>query len=276
MQIPLPDFFALHAPAHWRCVDLISDLHLHAQDEATFDAWRHYLDTTPADAVLMLGDVFEVWVGDDAALVAGSFEARCAAVLQAVALRKALYFMHGNRDFLVGVAFLSQCGVQFLADPCVLTLGGQRSLLSHGDALCLDDVDYMAFRAMVRTPAWQSAFLAQPLTERQRIARGLRTQSEARKATGAAYADVDAAAALAWLNAAQAQRMIHGHTHRPAEHAMGAAQTQAPKVGAQPALRHVLCDWDMQAAKPRAQVLRLSLPPDSAHAGLQVQRIDLC
>ena len=260
MQIPLPDFFELQAPTHWRSIDLISDLHLHAQDEATFAAWENYLKTTPADAVLMLGDVFEVWVGDDAALVADSFEAHCAAVLRAACTHKAVYFMHGNRDFLVGEAFLRSCGVQFLADPCVLTFGGQRSLLTHGDALCLDDVDYMAFRAMVRAPAWQSAFLAQPLAERQSIARGLRTQSEARKATGASYADVDAPAALAWLNAAQAQRMIHGHTHRPADHAMGPKQTQKPNSGEQATLRHVLCDWDLQAKPARAQVLRLGMP----------------
>jgi UDP-2,3-diacylglucosamine hydrolase len=260
VQIPLPDFFTLQAPTHWRCIDLISDLHLHAQDEATCVAWENYILTTPADAVLMLGDVFEVWVGDDAALVAGSFEAGCAAVLRAAAQHKALYFMHGNRDFLVGEAFLRSCGVQFLVDPCVVVFGGQRSLLTHGDALCLNDVDYMAFRAMVRTPDWQSAFLAKPLAERQMIARGLRAQSEARKATGAAYADVDAPAALAWLQAAQAQRLIHGHTHRPADHAIGPAQAQTPNGSEQPALRHVLSDWDMQAKPARAQVLRLAMP----------------
>jgi UDP-2,3-diacylglucosamine hydrolase len=278
MAIALPDFFALHAPTHWRSIDLISDLHLHAQDESTFLAWKQYLDTTPADAVLMLGDVFEVWVGDDVALAAGNFEARCAAVLRAAAQRTALYFMHGNRDFLVGDAFLSSCGVQFLADPCVLAFGGQRSLLTHGDALCLDDVDYMAFRAMVRTPLWQQAFLAKPLAERQTIARGLRAQSEARKASGAAYADVDTAAALAWLEAAPAQRLIHGHTHRPADHALRAAQAQAQAAAptANSEIRHVLSDWDMQAANPRAQVLRLTALPTACAIGLQVERINLC
>jgi UDP-2,3-diacylglucosamine hydrolase len=276
MTIALPDFFVLNAPAHWRSIDLISDLHLHPQDEATFLAWQQYLDTTPADAVLMLGDVFEVWVGDDAALVAGSFEARCGAVLRAASQRTALYFMHGNRDFLVGEAFLTSCGMQFLADPCVLAFGGQRSLLTHGDALCLDDVDYMVFRAMVRTPQWQQEFLAKPLAERQTITRGLRAQSEARKASGVAYADVDAAAALAWLEAAKAQRLIHGHTHQPADHALRAAQADAAKPTAKTEIRHVLSDWDLQAANPRAQVLRLTALPTTSAIGLQVERIHLC
>ena len=266
MQTPLPDFFELRAPPHWRSVDLISDLHLHVHDEATFNAWQHYLSTTPADAVLMLGDVFEVWVGDDAALVARSFEARCAAVLRASSTQKALYFMHGNRDFLVGEAFLRGCDVQFLADPTVLIFNGIRSLLTHGDALCLDDVDYMAFRAMVRTPDWQSAFLAKPLAERQTMVRSMRAQSEARKAKGTVYADVDAAAALSWLETSQTQQLIHGHTHRPAQHALGIGQKQ----------RYVLSDWDMLAAKPRAQVLRLSPLPLTCPIGLHVERINLC
>ena len=121
-------------------------------------------------------------------------------------------------------------------------------LLSHGDALCLDDVDYMQFRKQVRSPEWQQVFLAMPLAERQAIARGLRQQSEAKKQTGVDYADVDASTALQWLQAANASTLIHGHTHKPATHQLDAAHR----------LRVVLSDWDASATPPRAEVLRLT------------------
>jgi UDP-2,3-diacylglucosamine hydrolase len=251
----VPPVAELVAPAHWRTVDFISDLHLHASEPATFEAWRDHLDTTPADAVFMLGDLFEVWVGDDAvsadlAAPGASFDDRSAQVLGNAAGRLALFFMHGNRDFLVGQSLMDLCNVTLLADPTVLVFPAaapQRWLLSHGDALCLDDVDYMAFRAQVRSPAWQAAFLARPLAERQSIARGLRAQSEARKQSGADYADVNAPAARQWLAAAGAPTLIHGHTHRPATHDLGGGLS-----------RVVLSDWDLAATPPRAEVLRLS------------------
>jgi UDP-2,3-diacylglucosamine hydrolase len=137
--------------------------------------------------------------------------------------------------------------VQLLADPTVLTFAGQRWLLSHGDALCLGDVDYLAFRAQVRTPDWQRAFLARALAERQAIAQSLRAESEQRKRSGASYADVDRDAALDWLRAAAAPTLVHGHTHRPADHALDAGHR-----------RIVLTDWDLKARPPRAEALRLS------------------
>ena len=152
----------LDAAPHWRVVDFISDLHLQASEVATFDAWVRYLHNTPADAVFMLGDLFEVWVGDDAADEPGAFEARCAEVLRSAAQQRTLYFMHGNRDFLVGLRCLDRAGVALLDDPTVLHFAGQRWLLSHGDALCLDDVDYLRFRAQVRGADWQQQFLAHP------------------------------------------------------------------------------------------------------------------
>lgn len=256
MAQTVPPAAELQAPPAWRTVDFISDLHLQAGEPATFAAWQHYLQTTPADAVFILGDLFEVWVGDDVvgadlnadpSAANASFEARCAHALGQAARRLAVFFMHGNRDFLVGPALMAQCHSTLLADPTVLSFAGQRWLLSHGDALCLGDVDYLQFRQQVRSPAWQQAFLAKPLAERQAIARGLRQQSEARKQSGAVYADVDADAARQWLAAAQARTLIHGHTHKPAGHALG--------KGLQ---RVVLSDWDAQAAVPRADVLRLS------------------
>jgi UDP-2,3-diacylglucosamine hydrolase len=125
-------------------------------------------------------------------------------------------------------------------------------LLSHGDALCLGDVDYMQFRSQVRTDEWQRAFLARPLAERQAIARGLREQSEARKKSGVQYADVDTEAARQWLQAAASHTLIHGHTHKPAVHDLGGGYS-----------RVVLSDWDLAAPVPRAEVLRLTA------AGLQ-------
>lgn len=239
----------LHAPAHWQVVDFISDLHLQASEPQTLQAWEHYLAGTCADAVFILGDLFEVWVGDDG-LEGGDedarFEQHCVDILRAAAARHALYFMHGNRDFLFGHAAAHAARLTLLDDPTVLVFGEQRWLLTHGDALCLDDRDYLQFRAQVRSLDWQQAFLAQPLAQRRAIARNLRLESEQRKRSGMAYADVDPALAREWLRTAAAPNLIHGHTHKPADHVMGS--------GLQ---RHVLSDWDAAAQPPRAQVLRL-------------------
>lgn len=247
MTATVPRCEELAAPAHWRTVDFLSDLHLQASEPATLAAWRHYLQTTPADALFILGDLFEVWVGDDVLDEPGSFEARACALLQAASRRHALFFLHGNRDFLIGPGFARCTGATLLHDPTVLVWQGQRLLLSHGDALCLQDVDYQRFRQQARSPAWQQHFLAQPLAQRRAQARGIRAESEARKQSGAVYADVDAAAAAAWLQAARAATLVHGHTHRPGEHALG------PGLA-----RTVLSDWDLAAHPPRADVLRLS------------------
>jgi len=252
-SLTVPRMAELAAPPSWRTVDFISDLHLNADEPATFAAWQHYLQTTPADAVFILGDLFEVWVGDDAvsadfsASSKASFENRCAGALGQAASRLALFFMHGNRDFLIGSAFMALCNTTLLDDPTVLTFAGQRWLLSHGDALCLDDTAYMQFRQQVRSKAWQQAFLARPLAERLALARDMRRQSEARKRSGINYGDVDAAAARQWLEAAQARTLIHGHTHKPAVHDLGQGFS-----------RVVLSDWDAQAKMPRADVLRLT------------------
>ena len=234
------------APA-WRTVDFLSDLHLDPDHEATVQALAGYLAHTPADAIFLLGDLFEVWVGDDALAEPGSFESRCCALLAQAARQHALYFLHGNRDFLIGDGFARASGVALLPDPTVLAFAGQRWLLSHGDALCLDDVEYQRFRALARNPQWQSQLLARPLAERRAQGRSARSESEARKQTGAVYADVDGPAALQWLRAARADALIHGHTHLPADHVL------APGLA-----RHVLTDWDLEAAPPRAGVLRLT------------------
>ena len=243
----MPRFEELVAPSHWRTVDFLSDLHLQASEPDTLAAWHHYLQTTPADALFILGDLFEVWVGDDALDDPGSFESQACALLLAASRQRALFFLHGNRDFLIGPGFARHTGATLLHDPTVLVWQGQRLLLSHGDALCLDDVDYQRFRVQARSVQWQEHFLAQPLAQRRAQARGIRAESEARKQSGAVYADVDGPAAIAWLQAARATTLVHGHTHRPAEHPL------APDVR-----RVVLSDWDAAAHPPRADVLRLT------------------
>lgn len=239
-----PSIGLLTAPAAWLTVDLISDLHLQASESATFEAWRDYMACTPADAVLILGDLFEVWVGDDAA-AQDPFLQSCAEVLRQTAQRAHVAFMPGNRDFLVGPDYLGCCGVAPLTDPTLLELGEQRILLSHGDALCLDDKPYQAFRRQARSPQWQQDFLAKPLAERQEFARSLRALSESQKHEGMTFADADLEMSLFWLAQAQADCLVHGHTHRPADHALGSAQ------------RHVLSDWSLDHAPLRAQVFRL-------------------
>jgi UDP-2,3-diacylglucosamine hydrolase len=252
-------------PPGWRRIDFISDLHLHSGDPATVQAWRQYLGHHGADAVFILGDLFEVWVGDDATTASGaateaSFEAQAADILRAARRRCPLFFMHGNRDFLVGEALANACGVTLLDDPCLLAFGAESWLLSHGDALCLGDTDYLAFRAQVRSADWQTAFLAQPLADRRAIARGLRARSEAHKAAQRQWHDVDATAAQQALRTAGAHTLLHGHTHHPGEHRLGDGFR-----------RIVLSDWDLLAQPPRAQVLRLTLQPGGASP--QVHRL---
>jgi UDP-2,3-diacylglucosamine hydrolase len=128
------------APPAWTCIDFVSDLHLAADMPQTFEAFAAYLRSTSADAVFILGDLFDAWVGDDARHE--GFEAQCTALLAAAAQRRPLAFMVGNRDFLAGAAWVQACGMTALADPTLLVACGQRLLLTHGDALCLADMEY--------------------------------------------------------------------------------------------------------------------------------------
>lgn len=261
MNPAVPEFAELMAPQHWGTVDFISDLHLCESQPATFAAWQHYMQSTAADAVFILGDLFEIWVGDDIIRPDLSpqsarlnFEEQCALVLQAAGSRLDLLFMHGNRDFLVGSSMMAQCKARLLNDPTVLTFNQQRWLLSHGDMLCLADTRYLAFRDIVRQPQWQQEQLAKPLAERQAIGRQLRQESQHNQKNqrdDLAYADVDDGAAKVWLHAAQATTLIHGHTHQPADHDLGSGLGDHLK-------RIVLTDWDLSASPPRSEVLRLT------------------
>jgi UDP-2,3-diacylglucosamine hydrolase len=239
---------ALHhwrAGEDWRAIDFLSDLHLAENTPRTFEAFAAHLRGTDANAVVILGDLFEVWVGDDARQF--GFEADCAQVLADASAQRVVAFMAGNRDFLVGAEMLDACGVMHLPDPTLLHAFGEQVLLTHGDALCLSDTAYQQVRALVRSDPWQRDFLARTLPERRRIARGYREESQQNKMRKGTWVDLDKPAALASLEAAGSRRMIHGHTHMPAD------ETIAPGV-----TRHVLSDWDMDhpGSAPRAEVLR--------------------
>jgi UDP-2,3-diacylglucosamine hydrolase len=240
----------LTAPAQWRQVDLLSDLHLGPDTPRTLARLEQHLVGTPAQAVLLLGDIFEVWVGDDARHE--PFEGSVVRLLRDASRRLDLFFMHGNRDFLVGAELLANAGMIALPDPTVLDAFGQRWLLVHGDAQCLADTAYQAFRRQVRSPQWQAELLTQPLAARQALGRQMREGSRAAQAAQLMASDLDAAACRTLLDEAGATTMIHGHTHRPAEHDLGDGRQ-----------RVVLSDWDLDATAPRGDVIRLSA------AGLQ-------
>lgn len=243
--LALPALAEMAAEPGWRAIDFVSDLHLSDALPRTGRALFEHVRHTPADAVLILGDLFELWVGDDMAGLPA--EAALVAQLNAAAAGRAVFFMAGNRDFLVGSALMAAASMRGLHDPTVLQAFGRRVLLTHGDALCLADLPYQAFRREVRSPAWQQAFLARPLAERRRIADDIRAASQTRRQfDGDALADVDSAEAVRWMAAAHAGWLVHGHTHRPSDDLL------APGLQ-----RHVLTDWDLDGDR-RSGVLRLT------------------
>lgn len=257
------------APASWRCVDFISDIHLHPSLPENASAWARFLQSSEADAIFILGDLFDAWIGDD--LLADSensssenspqafdFERECVAHLRASSMQRSLYFMHGNRDFLIGPRFAEASGLSLLDDPSVLEFGGVRYLLSHGDELCWADTAYQAFRRTVRDPAWQTQFQSTSLAQRMAQAREMRARSEAFKANlkaqGQPWIDIDESAAVAWMNAQRCQHFIHGHTHEGRDHRIATQQGQG--------VRHVLPDWHMERSPPHGFALRLRLQPE--------------
>lgn len=253
------------AQDHWRRVDFISDLHLHPGEPDTHTAWARYMQKTNADALFILGDLFEVWVGDDLLDNPLGFESECVRIIRETARRLPVYYMVGNRDFLMGMRFADESHSIPIADPATLDFFGKRLVLSHGDAWCTDDVAYQSFRTTVRSSEWQSTFLAKPLPERLDIARHIRSQSEAKKPLGS-YADVDTASAEAALSAAKARTLIHGHTHQPATHGLPSG-----------AERWVLSDWHIKPPHtPRLEVLRLQTQPAMGEFSLSRLHPELC
>jgi UDP-2,3-diacylglucosamine hydrolase len=214
----------------------ISDLHLAEDRPATTERFARFLAGAAAgcDALYILGDLFEYWIGDDGLDL--PFPAQVAGLLRPVAAATPTFFMHGNRDFMVAARFGEECGVALLQDPTVIDLYGEPTVLLHGDTLCTGDQAYQDFRARVRDPAWQAAALRMPVAQRIAIARDLRAQSEgAKEGKVEAIMDVAPDAVERAFVASGCRRMIHGHTHRPARHEHVA--------GGHRCVRWVLPDW---------------------------------
>lgn len=210
----------------------ISDLHLDSSRPATIRALDTFLhDSIDADALYILGDLFDAWLGDDD-------DAPLARDITALLRRFSdagphLYLMQGNRDFLLGERLCQAVGATFVADPAVIDLYGTPTLLMHGDSLCTADVEYQSFRKMARDSAWQADLLSRSLAERRALAEHLRTVSkEASSNKAEDIMDVSPEAVQLELQTHGVKRLIHGHTHRPATHRAAAGE------------RWVLGDWD--------------------------------
>ncbi len=233
---------------------LISDLHLEPARPELTRAFLDFLRNTAshAGALYILGDFFNVWIGDD------DDAPLCLEVSRALKQLSDsgtyVYLLHGNRDFLMGEAWAKACGATLIHEPYLLEQHGAQFLLVHGDALCTRDTDYMAFRAMVRDHRWQGDFLARSLAERRAFAEQARARSKTMSSNKSSdIMDVTPEEVEALLSAHKVTTLIHGHTHRPAVHRLEDGRT-----------RIVLGDWDAQGwyvriEKGRAELLRFEL-----------------
>ena len=243
-QAAQADRITLSAPV------FISDLHLNAALPATLAGFDRFMaEVAPRHAELViLGDLFEYWAGDDDDDAIGQHVAAQLRRLANAGLR--VYLMHGNRDLLLGRAFCERAGALLLADPTVAQIGQAQVLLAHGDAWCTQDLDYMKFRGYVRNPAFQTQFLAKPLAARKDFIGEARAASEAGKAAKAMQImDVTPAEIEAAMRKAGVTRLIHGHTHRPQTHHFTLDDAAAE--------RWVLPDWDLDAATARGGYLSI-------------------
>ena len=222
----------------------IADLHLHTEEPAITAGFLHFLDgvAREADALYILGDLFEAWIGDDDP---NPLHQRVAAAIRAlVDSGVPCYFIHGNRDFLLGKRFARQSGMQLLPQEKVLNLYGRNVLIMHGDTLCTDDAGYQAFRAKVHQPWLQTLFLALPLFIRHRVAAKMRAGSRAANSSKSlAIMDVNQQAVIEAMEKHRVQWLIHGHTHRPAVHQLTANDA--------PAWRAVLGAWHSEGSMIR-------------------------
>lgn len=221
----------------------ISDLHLcesRPHITSVFLTWLTEVASN-ADALYILGDFFEYWAGDDA-ILDGFHQPIIQALQHLTQQHTQVYLMHGNRDFLIRDGFSKATGVQLLDDPTITHISGVQVLLSHGDALCTDDVHYMTFREKVRQPTWQDVFLSQTLAERKAFIAQARVQSELEKSTKmAAIMDINEEALKTLLRAYHYPPvLIHGHTHRPNRH--------LHNVDGHICERYVLGDWYEQGS----------------------------
>lgn len=216
---------------------LISDLHLQEERPDITRAFLHFLATRArqADALYILGDFFEAWVGDDGMSAYQQSIARALRELTDSGTR--LYLMHGNRDFLIGKQFCRETGAELLNDPSLVSIEGQRVLLMHGDSLCTQDLAYMKLRRWLRNPLTLFILRHLPLSTRFKLARKLRSESKAQTRMKAAeIIDVTPELIPQVLARHGVTTLIHGHTHRPATHDL--------LINGQPAQRIVLGDWD--------------------------------
>jgi UDP-2,3-diacylglucosamine hydrolase len=219
----------------------VSDLHLdEARPAATAQLDKFLDEAVPgADALYILGDLFEYWVGDDGLTL--PFPAQVAARLSTTARSVPTFFMHGNRDFMIAERFSRETGIKLLEDPTIADLYGERTVLLHGDTLCTDDHEYQKYRAQVHDPRWQAAALQRSLAERVGIAQHLRAQSEAAKdGKEATIMDVAESAVRDAFGKSGCRVMIHGHTHRPNRHVYD--------VNGRECVRWVLADWYSKAS----------------------------
>lgn len=237
---PLRPSGAAHSASHPDERLFIADLHLSPERErltALFLAWLQARAAGSA-ALYILGDLFDAWVGDDD----DTYHQVESALAAVAAAGTRCLFMHGNRDFLVGRRFARRTGCQRLRDPTRIDLGGEPVLLMHGDLLCTDDVAYQRFRQRVRNPLVQWLFRRQPLAKRRRIAAEYRQRSAAAMAEKTdAIMDVNADAVQRLMQAHGVRRLIHGHTHRPADHEL--------RLDGAVAYRHVLADWSAEGGE---------------------------
>lgn len=223
----------------------ISDLHLEPARQDITDTLLQFLQQNAGrcDALYVLGDLFETWIGDDDD--SDLAQTVAAALRQFNAAGAEIRLLHGNRDFLLGPDYARRCGASLIEEPFILSTPWGELLLLHGDSLCRDDVDYQQFRAMVRAPAWQQEFLSQSLQARREFAARAREQSRTATAgKSMTIMDVNAAAVLDALHQSGQHTLLHGHTHRPALHDIPLA---TPIQGASSARRIVLGAWDHEA-----------------------------
>jgi len=219
----------------------ISDLHLSVERPEIIQLFVNFLQrrAPQAQALYILGDLFEVWLGDD--YIPDQLQPVITALRHYTDSGHPLFIQHGNRDFLMGNEFESLTGARIIPDPTILAINGVKTLISHGDELCTDDVDYMAFRKQVRNPDWQREFLAKPVTERIRIGKDARQESKYRtQHKTPEIMDVNQLAVEQFMQTHQVTQLIHGHTHRPNIHHFTHQQQNMTRI--------VLGDWYQQGS----------------------------
>lgn len=224
---------------------LASDIHLGPATPATTEAFLAFLDTAAkeADALLLPGDIFDAWIGDDVIRAAPPWLDTVVKALKRTSSVIPLWLGRGNRDFLIGQELADATGAKLLADRTILSTAAGKVLLTHGDELCTDDKDYQAFRTMVRDPQWQKAFLAKPIPERLAAAQQARGESQAAmQGKSASIMDVNPKAVKEAFEASDVNLLVHGHTHRPDRH--------VAMIDGRKRERWVLPDWDFDHATP--------------------------